>query len=248
MTMKTVRASGVRVAAAAVSPTLSVLSNLAVWWKADAITGLSDAAAVSSWSDSSGNARSLSQGSGTLQPTYRIGMVNALPAVRFDGSNDYMTNASTGMGSTPEIALVIRFLTYNVNGIAVSNPNNGYHFGTYEAGSGSVRMIKTDGTAIVSAVLPLNTWAIVQIYFAVDQGANASILSVNGSSSTATITAANYTAADFNLIDLGRFNFAGLYQNCEIAEFIGYSGTGLGATNRALVKQYLSAKYAITVS
>jgi hypothetical protein len=59
------------------------------WWKADALS-LSDNDPVSSWTDSSGNARHLTQGTGSIQPTYKTNIVGGLPAVRFDGTGDVL--------------------------------------------------------------------------------------------------------------------------------------------------------------
>ena len=61
------------------------------WYQADAITGLVDGNAVVTWLDSSGNGYHVTQAVGAQQPTYRIGIQNGLPAVRFDGG-DWLAN------------------------------------------------------------------------------------------------------------------------------------------------------------
>jgi len=65
------------------------------WWKADAITPVADATAISQWDDSSGNANHLVQADAAKQPVYKIGAngVNSLPVVRFAGTNDCLTLA-----------------------------------------------------------------------------------------------------------------------------------------------------------
>lgn len=65
------------------------IANLVAWWKADAITGLANGAGVSSWPDSSGNARNLAQATSARQPSYQQEFPDFLPVVRFAG-DDFM--------------------------------------------------------------------------------------------------------------------------------------------------------------
>jgi hypothetical protein len=58
------------------------------------ISGLSDAAAVSSWADQSGNGHTASQAIAANQPSYRAGVFGGQPSVRFDGSNDQLTHTA----------------------------------------------------------------------------------------------------------------------------------------------------------
>lgn len=71
-------------------PSPADVPGLAGWWKADAL-GLANGTAVSSWTDSSGNAQNLVQASGTLQPVFTTNVLNGLPVLRFDGTDDAMT-------------------------------------------------------------------------------------------------------------------------------------------------------------
>ncbi|OFY39124.1 MAG: hypothetical protein A2275_13400 [Bacteroidetes bacterium RIFOXYA12_FULL_35_11] len=50
---------------------------------------------VSSWPDASGNSNDLSQGTGSLQPSYVTGVMNGQPVVRFDGTDDILTGPSS---------------------------------------------------------------------------------------------------------------------------------------------------------
>ncbi len=68
------------------------LSGLVAWWDASSI-GLADGTAVDTWADSSGNGFTLT-GTLTARPVYKTNIKNGLPVVRFDGSNDVMTNTS----------------------------------------------------------------------------------------------------------------------------------------------------------
>jgi hypothetical protein len=63
-------------------------ATLAVWFKADALTGLANGAAVSAWVDSTGNNFNALQPMGANQPVYVASAINGLPAVRFNAANN----------------------------------------------------------------------------------------------------------------------------------------------------------------
>jgi len=65
-------------------PIFNVLTipGLVGWWKADALV-LAEDAAVSSWTDSSGNNRHLLQADAAKRPVYKGAVVNGKPVVRF---------------------------------------------------------------------------------------------------------------------------------------------------------------------
>jgi hypothetical protein len=58
-----------------------------VWFKADAITGLTNGAAVASWPDSTGNGYDASQAGAGRQPTWITNAMNGKPVVRFNSAN-----------------------------------------------------------------------------------------------------------------------------------------------------------------
>lgn len=64
------------------------IANLLCWLRADAITGYANSAALPMWPDVSGNGFHFYQQNATMQPLYRTNIVNGLPAVQFDASND----------------------------------------------------------------------------------------------------------------------------------------------------------------
>lgn len=72
----------------------SDIAGLKLWLKADAITGLSDGDSVASWSDSSGNSNDAVQATTANKPTYKTGIINSLPVVRFDDTDDYIVTPS----------------------------------------------------------------------------------------------------------------------------------------------------------
>lgn len=80
--------------AADVSPQPDRISGLSGWWKADSLS-LNDSDPVASWSDSSGAGQTMSQGTSGNRPLYKTGIINGLPAVRFDGTDDFLSGTIT---------------------------------------------------------------------------------------------------------------------------------------------------------
>jgi len=70
-------------------------SNLELWLDAaDGDTITESGGALSQWDDKSGNVRHATQGTGALQPIYTTGLLNGLPGIVFDDSDDFMALAS----------------------------------------------------------------------------------------------------------------------------------------------------------
>ena len=117
-----------------VTVTLPQPASIRIWLKADAMA-LTNGSLVSQWTDSSGNANNATS-SGTSRPTFLTNQVNGLPAIFFDGTNDYMNlpNCLQGL-SVAEAFVVLRpspstlsgplwaftannqYTSYNTNGI-----------------------------------------------------------------------------------------------------------------------------------
>ena len=71
------------------------ITGLTVWLKADAGITKDGSNLVSDWTDQSGNGNNFSQSTAGNKPTYTASAQNGLPAITFDGTNDYMTTAAT---------------------------------------------------------------------------------------------------------------------------------------------------------
>lgn len=104
-----------RAAAAPFAPT--DIAGLALWLKADAGTfqssggsaATSDADPVGEWQDQSGNARHLTQATGSVKPTLRLAVQNGLPVIRFDGTDDFLEIPDFLTGFTAaEIFVVVK--------------------------------------------------------------------------------------------------------------------------------------------
>jgi hypothetical protein len=70
-----------------VAAPVTPLPVLTTWFKADAITGLANGAAISTWTDASGNSENATQSNSGQKPIFVTGAINGLPVVRFTSSN-----------------------------------------------------------------------------------------------------------------------------------------------------------------
>ena len=103
------------------------------WYKADAISSLSDGDEVSSWVDSSGNGNTLTNSQSGASPSYQTNELNGLPIVRFDkdpDNGDNMLNADLGGDFEPGqgdffLAMVAKFPTSGVTQFVMTKAASG---------------------------------------------------------------------------------------------------------------------------
>ncbi len=87
----------------------SDLPGLVLWLKADSLfSTLSNDALVTTWTDSSGN-NNHATGSGAARPTYKTGVLNSWPTVRFDGND--VVNFTTPLTTIRTAIFVLRYTT-----------------------------------------------------------------------------------------------------------------------------------------
>lgn len=88
----------------------SDLSSLVAWYRADTLTGLNDGDPVATWTDDSGNGYDLTQSTPSQRPLWRTNIQNSLAVVRFDGTDDLLSNAAfVDFGDTYSLAIAAAF-------------------------------------------------------------------------------------------------------------------------------------------
>ena len=104
---------------------MSNFPNLVRWFDAKTITGLTDSTPVDQWNDLSGNdAHFIS--SGTARPLYITAGLNGYPAVRTDGSDDYLSSPGLSLANLTLVSvLFIRNRTADNAGIISFTPASG---------------------------------------------------------------------------------------------------------------------------
>ncbi len=210
-----------------------------MWCEADKLS-LTNGTAVSSWTDFSGTNNTPVQATGSLQPIYTTGAINGLPAIAFDGVDDYMVYP-TNIGLSCSVFVVCQLTL-------VGSSQGSYAALIIDGGLNGCR---------ICAKISNNDWG----SFAganVDSGELLSasttyLLELLGNISGTTIyrsgvqkaTSGNAPSGANDVAQIGRErNVGGRAYKGYIACIIGYN-TQLSSTNRAIVETALINKYAI---
>lgn len=205
------------------------LTGLKLWVRADAGTGETGLRS-SPWTDQSGIANDLTQGWVGKQPLLVPGVVNGLPAFRFDGSDDWMSFATRLTG--------IRTVFWVVRENTAATPGYRMLLGdsqtTYDFLGGSARQI----------------WDASYTSASIRNGQTR----VNGVVVNGTTTNRPTTMSIVSLVTTGPVianSFAadrvyGRHWWGDLAELVVYD-TALSDADRRAVEQYLAARYGIAV-
>ena len=110
--------------AASTSAAPDSIANLALWLKADAITGLNDGDTINTWNDSSTNTRNATRDAGA--PVFKTNALNGKPVVRFpaDGGSSF---ALTQMADIRTVFWVVKE-TATTNAHFLLGDDINYHF------------------------------------------------------------------------------------------------------------------------
>ncbi len=242
--------SGVRLARRAViaqptGPFDPLSLSPALWLKADAITGKVDTDAISSWADSSGNARNAAQATGAAQPTYRTAVQNGLPVVRFDGVNDLLTIAGFFPANTSGSNLAM-FIACKLNNATVGellSTRSGtsgwlWRATASNAGHGYFWI----GGSSQSDTITTSAWHVLEVI-----RAGTSVQTGHDGTLVSATTFATYAASTASGLYIGAAdNPPGTVNNpasVDIGEIFMVENT-ISAGNRASVEAYLKAKWA----
>lgn len=221
-------------------PTPDQTSGLKGWWKADSLS-LTDGASVTSWTDSSGGGLTVSQGTSGNQPIYKTNILNGLPIVRFDGTNDYLSSGSDISQSQP-------FTIFGVGKPGTSGTgafqdiiggSGNVSFG-FKENSGNYNFLMWAGAALTDSVNYSGTFTLISGIF-------------NGGSSLGYVNGVQKVSGDPGASSIGTLGVggdglgSGGFFNGDIAEAIIYN-RALTSTERLTVESYLGWKYNITVT
>lgn len=237
----------------------SQIPGLGLWLDASAITGLGDGDAISTWNDLSGAGRNAT-GSGAARPVYKTNIVNSKPVVRFDGVDDVMSLAALSLtNNVPGLTIIavvkfrsvpaaqkgILFFTTGA-GVTRARLDGGYSAGKWGAGG---RRLDADSFQSVAS-----STSIVSSGFSIVEGvfdyANSDLFQyINGAldgSSTSFQTPGNTSATNSTAATIGALGAAD-FADIDAAEILIWPST-LSSGDRALVRAYLAAKYAISAA
>lgn len=225
------------------------VANLAVWYKADTGCTLSgvpcvDNDPVDSWANS-GTGAQAATAAGAQRPTYKTGIVNGKPVVRFNGSNQWLD-----ITEAAENDLSLSFTFFAVIYLDVLTP---YHMiltkGTgpftmqweYRVAPAGLNRFEMGGTFpnLLSSnpAIPATTWTRVS---ATKDGAGGGVTYVNNVLSHSAGMVCTHVASQCYI---GR-RADGNYYDGDLAE-VGLYNIELSAPQRTGLDNYLKAKYGL---
>jgi hypothetical protein len=246
--------------AAATSPPTT---NLALWLKADSLT-LSNGDAVSTWSDSSGNGNSASQGTSGSRPTYVTNALNGKPVLRFNGSSTHLTMADSA-SLRPNSMAIIAVFKRNTNSGSWSNliirpyfsnsnwvmPYSSWGLGARYGATDEFNWAATiSGTINRSSPSTAISSDVFHVVVASQDGTNQLVYSDGTSIFSAALAGNLDNSQTGQNIWIGATPI-GEYLSGDVAELIIYgasSGAALSTTDRAAVQCYLNQKYNLRIS
>lgn len=229
-------------------------AGLAGWYKADAITGLSDGEAVASWVDSSGNGNTLTQSVSGAKPSYETNELNSLPIVRFDkdaSPGDNLFNADLGGDFEPGtgdfyIAMVAKFPSSGTQ-FVMAKANSGVQgLNVFISGSNLTFRPQTVGTSTQTIVQ--NSVVDSSFHTIVCRRLSSTLGSEYDGSAFSTDNGTKVNDGDLN--NNANYNIAssstgGLDVDLDLAEALVAVGT-LTDDNLQRITGYLAHKYALT--
>lgn len=239
------------------------ISGLSLWFKADAITGLADGAGVSSWADSLGLSTA-SQATAAKQPTYRAGVLNGLPVIRFAGAqrmtlsgaaltfSNNIAGASVFVvaSSTSTAAAVGQIILLSTGASTSLSRIYAQKSATLTWRAGGRRLDADAAESADAGTIVASRWDVTS--FAHDYSGATYQGWLNGTAGAVTSSAhglGNTSATNSQAGVIGSDNSATpiSYFSGDVAEILVYQRV-LTAAERAQVHSYLQDRYAITVS
>ena len=216
------------------------IADLKVWLDAGTITGLSDGDAVTTWTDLSGNSNSPTQATAGKRPLYKTSIINSLPVVRGDGSDDYLAKTFGSALSQPNTVFIV------CKWIALGTGD--YRF-VCDAPTGTRHALYRKPAA--SSKWGFYAGSLGDTDDAVDTSAHYLVAVFNGASSSLRLDGVEIDTSNIGTQTMGGAilftadALTGTYcSNVDIAEY-GVYDAGLSAGNIGLLETYLSAKYGI---
>ncbi len=217
---------------------------LTAWFKADSISG-SDGDGVAAWSDSSGNGNNLAQATSSRQPTLQTNELNDLSVVRYDGTNDILSDsdiAALDVG-TGDIWVATLFKATDdgtANFICEKGTNQ---FAVMNTASGILNLRLGGTTSIPNQ--SAGNWSRTE--FVMVSGSRVSSTCtgfVNGSAMTTTSTTNTGSISNSNVFDVGAAAVGGNPLTGDIAEVL-VGGATLTSADRQKLEGYLAWKWGL---
>jgi hypothetical protein len=218
--------------------------TLTAWYKADSISG-SDGDSVASWADSSGNSHTTAQLTASRQPTLQTNELNSKSVVRFDGTNDILTDSDIA-------ALDVGTGDIWLASVLKSTDDSGAQF-FFEKGTTSFALMTTAAGVLQARLggttnIPTQSagnWSRTAFVIVTASRVSGSCNGfVNGSNMTTTGTTNTTSISNSDVLDLGASAVGGNPMTGDLAEVL-VGGATLDTNQRQKIEGYLAHKYGL---
>lgn len=226
---------------------LSVRTNLKIWLDATApeTFSYSSSNVISQWADKSGYGNNATQGTTSFQPTLVTNVINGLPAVRFDGSDDFLRTPATPVNNSTNFSIFWVFNHRASDGdynpfatpYADGNDRGSFHYVNPSNKGASYPMWQNWGSFDNSA-LTYSVGGKYEMEFHAT-GSNWYVYrdgTLDGQGTTGSVY------SDLNYIEIARQYTPLRYSAFDIGEILVYS-TSLSGNDRTNVRNYLKQKW-----
>lgn len=227
-----------------------------IWFDASAL-GLNDNDPVATWTDMSGNGNDGVQPTASAQPIYRTGQINGMPAVIFDGTDDYIPfDGSTIVNSDYTVIVVAqrrsnRFRRIIIGG-STSASNQNLH--VYWENSTNFRAHHY-GNDLFTPMIPITQPDsggtdpnVYGIFSTLLSSGDATYNRRNYQNNTLLGTRTNSTKlSSYNGAAIARYGALNEFNDIDVAELIIFSNA-LSDAQLQIVHQYLNVKYDININ
>ena len=217
---------------------------LTAWYKADSISG-SDGDGVSAWTDSSGNGYDLAQAVSARQPTLQTNELNALSVVRYDGSNDILSDSDiadldVGTGDI-WLATVFKATDDGTANFMLEKGTTEFALMNTAAGELQIRLGGTTNIPVQSA----GNWSRTDFVLVTGSRVSSTCTGfVDGSAMTTTNTTNTGSISNSDVLDLGAAAVGGNPMAGDIAEVL-VGGATLTSSDREKLEGYLAWKWGL---
>lgn len=228
------------------------LTNLVTQLTATAGTSTTtDGASVASWTDQSETGTVYAQATAANQPTYHTNVLNGLPVLRFDGTNDVLV--APGVVSALNSSAVSVFLVCKKNGgtadicpaIANTDGTQGGFLLMLGTNSTNMNLDYGTGSAITFLTDPSGVGTGWNLFTGICNPAASSTKEILRRNGSQVATANNpYVAQSTMAPNVGGLTFASAYFNGDIAEILIYD-VALDSDQIAAVESYLTTKWGL---
>ena len=243
---------------------MTQLTNCYAWYKSESLSSAyANGDSISSWSDSSGNGRDITQATSANQPRAVASAVNGYMAADFDGSTELLSSGSYTQSGLVAASIVVAFDSYAAyNGlIAVhgsSTPSWGFNptyltFISTSNGEFATQYVSsTYFQAQVRNVSALNLPTTTYVILTLASNDKNTIHRMNGTNLSSGSIAAGassvaYPATSTAYIHVGNSGLSNGVLNGKIAEIVLYDAVDEDCAESIWVEGYLADKYSITL-